>query len=376
MLRDRLGGSAVGDRVRERFRDLPPVDGGGLSVVDVRQASDRPAVLAQVARLVREEGPLLAPREAERLVHDLTAELVGLGPLDALLADPAVTEVMVNGADRVWVERSGVLERIDVAFPVALVLRCIERILLPLGLRIDRTTPYVDARLADGSRVNAVIEPLAVDGACLTIRRFSARALPLEAFTDAGTAALLREAVIARQAIVVSGSTGSGKTTLCNALAACIPHGERVVTVEDTAELRLDHPHVVRLEARPPTAEGVGEVTLRDLVRNALRMRPDRILVGEVRGAEAFDMLQAMHTGHRGSMSTVHANSADDALRRLEVMVLLAGVALPLPAVWRQLTGAIDLLVHVEREADGRRRIVEVAEVAAGAEGPVAERVR
>jgi pilus assembly protein CpaF len=321
------------------------------------------AVPAQVAALVRDEAPPLPGPVLERLVAEVVAEVTGLGPLEALMADPGVTEVMVNGPGRVWVERDGTLQRVEAALDGAAIQRIIERVVGPLGLRVDRSSPLVDARLPDGSRVNVVVPPLAVDGPCVTIRRFGARALPLSCFCPPPVAALLAWAVRARCNIVVSGGTGAGKTTLLNTLAGEIPSGHRVVTVEDTAELRLAQEHVVRLEARPPNAEGAGGVSVRDLVRNALRMRPDRIVVGECRGAEALDMLQAMNTGHEGSLSTLHANSPADALRRLETMVLLGEVALPITAVREQIAASVDLVVQVLRGADGARRVTEVAEV-------------
>ncbi|MDQ6909785.1 MAG: Flp pilus assembly complex ATPase component TadA, partial [Actinomycetota bacterium] len=277
----------------------------------------------RVAALVSEEAPLLGPGLRAAIVDDVIAQVAGLGPLEALLADEAVTEVMVNGPGRVWIERGGVLERVATTLDAASIEHLIEKVVAPLGLRVDRSSPLVDARLPDGSRVNAVVPPLAIDGPYLTIRRFAARPIPLSAFAPASVVELLTWAVRARLNVLVSGGTGAGKTTLLNALGACIPHHERVVTVEDAAELRLPGEHVVRLEARPGNAEGVGEVRVRDLVRNALRMRPDRILVGEVRGPEALDMLQAMNTGHEGSLSTCHANGPDDALRRPETMVLM-----------------------------------------------------
>jgi len=319
---------------------------------------------ADIERLARAEAPLLPGAAVGELVDVVAARVGGLGPLDPLLADPAVTEVMVNGPGRVWVERSGHLERVDVDLDGPTISHLIERVVGPLGRRADRTSPLVDARLPDGSRVNAVVPPLAVDGPCLTIRRFVARRVPLAASCAGGVAALLAWAVRARLNVLVSGGTGAGKTTLLNALAAEIPPGERVVTVEDAAELQLPGDHVVRLEARPPSAEGAGEVAVRDLVRNALRMRPDRIVVGECRGPEALDMLQAMNTGHEGSLSTCHANGPADALRRLETMVLMGTVALPLAAVREQVDAALDLVVQVARRPDGSRRVVEVAEVA------------
>ena len=285
-----------------------------------------------------------------------------LGPLEPFLADPTITEIMVNGPGPVWIERAGALVATDVRIEAALLDALLERVVAPLGLRLDPSSPVVDARLPDGSRVNAVVPPLAIDGPCLTIRRFVAAQLGLDDLAPPGVADLLRWAVSSRCNIVVSGGTGAGKTTLLGALAGALPAGERIVTIEDAAELRLGHPHVVRLESRPANADGLGAVSQRQLVRNALRMRPDRIIVGEVRGAEALDMLQAMNTGHEGSLSTCHANGPADALRRIETMVLL-GEVLPLDAVREQLTAALDLVVHVARSRAGQRRVTAVAEV-------------
>ncbi len=325
------------------------------------------ALAERVGALVDEEVPLLGGALRRRLVAGVLADVCGLGAIEPLLADPEVTEIMVNGPGRVWIERRGALVRVPIDLDTAAIEHLIEKVVAPLGLRIDRSSPLVDARLPDGSRVNAIVPPLAVDGPCVTVRRFGARAVPLADFCDPDVAALLAGAVAARRNLVVSGGTGAGKTTLLNALAACIPAAERVITVEDAAELNLPREHVVRLEARPANAEGAGEVRIRDLVRNALRMRPDRIIVGEVRGPEALDMLQAMNTGHEGSLSTCHANSPDDALRRLETMVLMGEVQLPLAAVRSQLEAALDLVVQVARFPEGRRRIVAVAEVVEGA---------
>ena len=330
-------------------------DGGGAGLAE------------RVAALVSEEVPLLGGALRRRLEAGVLADVCGLGALEPLLGDPTITEIMVNGPGRVWVERAGVMVRVPIDLDTAAIEHLIEKVVAPLGLRVDRSSPLVDARLPDGSRVNAVVPPLAIDGPCLTVRRFGARAVPLAAFAGPEVVDLLAGAVVARRNLVVSGGTGAGKTTLLNALAACIPPAERVITVEDAAELNLARDHVVRLEARPANAEGAGEVRIRDLVRNALRMRPDRIVVGEVRGPEALDMLQAMNTGHEGSLSTCHANSPDDALRRLETMVLMGEVPLPLAAVRSQLEAALDLVVQVARFADGRRRIVAVAEVIEGA---------
>ena len=312
------------------------------------------------------EAPLLDGQALATIVRNVTARARGLGPLDALLEDPAVTEVMVNGPGPVWVERGGQLERLPLVLDRPTIEHLVERVVGPLGLRVDRSSPFVDARLPDGSRVHAVVPPLAIDGPYLTIRRFAVRGIELEAVADPPIAELLAWAVRGRMNVLVSGGTGAGKTTLLNALAAHIPAGERVVTVEDAAELQLGREHVVRMEARPANAEGAGEVPMRELVRNALRMRPDRIIVGEVRGGEALDMLQAMNTGHEGSLSTLHANKPADALRRLETMVLTGNVALPLDAVREQITSAVDLVVQVARCADGARRIALVAEVVSG----------
>ena len=318
---------------------------------------------AEVARLVRAQAPLLPSSDAEEVVARVLARAGGLGPLEPLLADPSVTEVMVNGPGDVWVERSGRLVRTTIALDTPTIDALIARIVAPLGRRVDRSSPLVDARLVDGSRVNAIIPPLAVDGPCLTVRRFRVDPVPLAAMAPEPLVRMLDTAVAERLNILVSGGTGAGKTTLLNALAGAIPPSDRVITVEDAAELRLPGDHVVRLEARPPSPEGRGEVTIRDLVRNALRMRPDRIVVGECRAGEALDMLQAMNTGHEGSLSTCHANGPDDALRRLETMTLMAEVGLPLAAVREQIAASLDLVVHVARTPDGRRRVVSIAEV-------------
>ena len=331
--------------------------------------------VATIVRRVRAVAPLASAAVVATAVAAVASRCTGLGPLDDLLADALVSEVMVNGPGPVWVERAGVLHCTDVIVDVATIEQLLERIVAPLGLRLDRTSPLVDARLPDGSRVNAVVAPLAVDGPCLTIRRFGARAIPLIELCEPGVADLLTWAVRGRCNLIVSGGTGAGKTTLLNALAAVIPPTERIVTVEDAAELRLAAPHVVRLEARPGNADGVGAVSLRALVRNALRMRPDRIVVGEARGPEALDVLQAMNTGHEGSLSTCHANSPTDALRRLETMVLMGDVALPLDAVRDQIAASVDFVVHIERGGGGARRVVAVAEVVDGWAG-AGDRVR
>ncbi len=321
-----------------------------------------------VRRLVAEEAALLGADDREEVIARVVRDSVGLGPLEVLLADPAVEEVMVNGHGCVYVERGGRIEATDVAFADEEELRnAIERILAPLGRRVDELSPMVDARLADGSRVNVVIPPLALDGPAVSIRRFGARRPGPAELVGLGTLSqaqlgALREAVEGRRSILVSGGTGSGKTTLLNALSGFVDPTERVVTIEDAAELRLQQPHVVRLESRPAGVEGRGEVTIRDLLRNALRMRPDRIVIGEVRGPEALDLLTALNTGHDGALSTVHANSPADALNRLQTLALMAGVGLPHEAIAEQVRRGIDLVVHLRREADGSRRVSELAE--------------
>jgi pilus assembly protein CpaF len=329
------------------------------------EPTSRAAVRARLRELLRDEEPLLVAAHFERLVAELVDEVAGLGPLEPLLADHTVTEVMVNGPGRAYVERAGRLERVAVELDAAAIVRIVERVVAPLGLRLDRASPMVDARLADGSRLHAVIPPLAIDGPCLTIRRFGTRAVPLDDFgLDARPVGFLQWAVSAGWNVLVAGGTSAGKTTLLNALSASIPRGDRVVTIEETAELQLAQPHVVRLEARPPNSEGAGEVTVRALVRAALRMRPDRIVVGEVRGGEALDMLQALNTGHDGSLGTIHANSSHDALARLETLALLADSGLPLEAVRAQIIGSVDAVVFVARRAGGVRRVETIAEVA------------
>jgi len=330
----------------------------------------------RIRELVDREAGLLDAGARERLATRIAERSFGLGPLEPLLGDPTVDEVMVNGPGQVWVEREGRIEATAACFADESELRhAIERILAPLGRRVDEAEPLCDARLPDGSRVNVVVAPLALDGSVLTIRRFRPRGFGPDDLVANGTWVaplhdLLRSAVRARCNVLISGGTGSGKTTTLNALTEYIEAHERIVTVADAAELRLRHPHVVRLEARPASLEGRGEVTVRRLVRNALRMRPDRIVVGEVRGAEALDMLSAMSSGHDGSLSTVHAGSPEEALRRVETLALMAGIGLPHEAVREQVASALDLVVHQARMHDGSRRVVAVSEVvriAAGA---------
>jgi pilus assembly protein CpaF len=318
------------------------------------------------------------PPETDRqtLAKDVLDEALGLGPLEELLDDDGVTEIIVNGADSVYVERDGRLERSERTFSSdRAVLGVIERIVAPIGRRIDESSPMVDARLKDGSRVNAIIPPLAIKGPCLTIRKFTREPLQIDDLVTSSTltpevATFLETCVLARKNIVISGGTGSGKTTTLNVLSGFIPESERIITIEDAAELKLEQEHVVALESRPPNIEGKGAVTIRDLVRNALRMRPDRVVVGECRGGEALDMLQAMNTGHEGSLTTVHANGPRDALSRLETMVLMSGMELPLRAIRDQIASAVDIVVQQTRFPDGSRRVTHVSEVT-GMEGDV-----
>ncbi len=319
---------------------------------------------------------VLSRAERMQLQLSLINEILGYGPLQPLLDDPEISEIMVNGPFQVYVERRGKVELTGVRFrDEQHLMRIIEKILLPLGKRVDERVPMVDARLPDGSRVNVVIPPVSLNGPCVTIRKFSRDPLTMSDIISLGTltpeaAQFLQAAVQAKLNILITGGTASGKTTLLNILSAFIPNDERIITIEDTAELQLRQDHVVRLEARPPNIEGVGEVTIRDLVRNALRMRPDRIIVGECRGGEALDMLQAMNTGHEGSMTTIHANNPREALSRLETMVLMAGMDLPVRAIREQIAGAIDIIVHMARLRDGSRKVMQISEIT-GMEGDV-----
>lgn len=334
-------------------------------------------VATAIAALVEREASVLPSARRDELRQLVTRETVGLGPLEDLLADPTVEEVMVNGHGSVYVEREGRIEPTAVAFGSDDEVReAIERILAPTGRRVDELSPMADARLSDGSRVNVVVPPLAVDGPSISIRRFGVNRPGPDELIGSGSlsplaAEILEASVSGRRTVLVTGGTGSGKTTLLNAVSAWIGPAERVITIEDAAELRLRQPHVVRLESRPASVEGRGEVTIRDLLRNALRMRPDRIVIGEVRGPEALDLLTALNTGHDGALSTLHANSPEDALRRLETLALMAGVGLPHEAIREQVVRGIDVIAHVRREPDGSRRVSEVSEVAraAGATG-------
>lgn len=327
-------------------------------------------------QILAEENIVLSRPERARMYEQIAADILGLGPLQLLLEDDTITEIMVNGAKNIYIERAGKIHRASISFESnEHVMRIIERIVSPLGRRIDESSPYVDARLQDGSRVNAVIPPISLVGPVLTIRKFSKKPITAEQLINYGSITteaidFLKACVAARLNIIVSGGTGSGKTTFLNVLSGFIPGDERIVTIENAAELQLRQEHVVTLESRPANIEGKGEITIRDLVINALRMRPDRIVVGECRGDEALDMLQAMNTGHDGSMTTAHSNSPRDTLSRLETMTLMAGMDLPVRAIREQVSSAIDVIVHQERMRDGTRKIVSVTEVS-GMEGDV-----
>ena len=344
-------------------------------LVEQRRASavagerERTELPIAVRGIVDEHAALLSAERRDELVDRVMRDTVGLGPLEELLRDPEVEEVMVNGHEDVWIERRGRLLRTDVAFADETQLRdVIERVLGPIGRRVDELSPMADGRLADGSRVNVVIPPLAVEGPALSIRRFAGLRPDPDELVRRGTLDrelldLLREGVATHRNLIVSGGTGSGKTTVLNALSTFIEPGERIITIEDAAELSLRQPHVVRLESRPPGIEGSGEVSIRDLVRNSLRMRPDRIVIGEVRGGEAMDLLVALNTGHRGALSTVHANGPEDALRRIETLAMMSGLGVPHDVVRDQLAGAMDLVLHLERGPLGRRFATELSEV-------------
>lgn len=360
------------EKVRQKLmEDMDPAELGKM---------DRQAMTSEVQNamgaVLQSDAIALPVKVRQQIASDVVDEIAGYGPIQTLLDDPTVTEIMVNRPDQVYVERQGKIFLSDRVFrDDAHIMRIIERIVMPLGRRIDESSPMVDARLPDGSRVNAIIPPLAVKGPVLTIRKFSKEPFSVEDLVSFGTltsemADFLRACVVARLNVIVSGGTGSGKTTTLNVLTSFVPNNERIVTIEDAAELRLQQDHVVSLESRPQNLEGKGEITIRMLVRNALRMRPDRIIVGEVRGGEALDMLQAMNTGHDGSLSTAHTNSPRDTLSRLETMVLMAGTDLPSRAVREQVTAAINLIIHQNRLRDGSRRITHITEIQ-GMEGDV-----
>jgi pilus assembly protein CpaF len=353
-----------------------------LKEIDPRQAALlTPQVLhREVERIIHqianEDRLGLSGREQSQLAEELVQDMTGLGPLEPLLADDTVTDIMVNGPSDIYIERRGQLERVNVRFrDAAHIMVVAQKIAARIGRRIDESSPMVDARLADGSRINAIVPPLAIDSPCISIRKFPRQRLNLQAMVENGTmsagiAKLLGIAAAVRLNVLISGGTGSGKTTLLNAMSQLISPKERIISIEDAAELQLQQPHVIRLETRPPNLEGTGQVTQNDLLRNALRMRPDRIILGEVRSAEAFDMLQAMNTGHDGSISTIHANSTRDALVRVENMVLMGHFNLPVQAIRSQIVGALDLIIQTERMRDGVRRITQISEVC-GLEGDV-----
>ncbi len=366
------GTADVPAELRRRLHRLL-LDHLDLARIDRAQMDDqvmRPKVKRALDRILTRVSAELPPTvDRDGLIKELTDEALGLGPLEDLLRDDTVTEIMVVDPENIYVERAGKLSLTDLRFTDAESTRAvIERIVTPLGRRIDESTPLVDARLRDGSRVNAIIPPLAIRGPCITIRKFAKRALTVDDLVEFGSvtkrmATFLERCVKIRKNIVISGGTGSGKTTLLNILSRAIPEDERVVTIEDAAELRLNQPHVVSLEARPPNLEGKGEYTIRDLVRNALRMRPDRIVVGECRGGEALDMLQAMNTGHEGSMTTTHANSTREGLKRIETLCLMAGLELPSRAIREQIAASLHLVVQQQRFSDGMRRVSAITEV-------------
>src|SRR5437762_3101065 len=374
----RLGSNsqAGGDRSGKSFEELKRIIHGKLvDKLDLSRVSDlagetlRREIRLVVERLCDTENPLLNRMERERLIDEVLDETFGFGPLEVLLKDPTISDILVNGPVKIYVERRGKLEKTEVKFrDNDHLMQIIDRIVSKVGRRVDETSPMVDARLPDGSRVNAIIPPLALDGASLSIRRFGANPLKLEdllnfkAFTPE-MAMVMEAAIKARLNIVISGGTGCGKTTLLNTLSSFIPHDERVVTIEDAAELQLQQDHVVRLETRPPNIEGKGAVMTRDLVKNALRMRPERIIIGECRGGETLDMLQAMNTGHSGSMTTLHANTPRDAQARLETMIMMGGVELPIKAMRQQISSAVDIIIQANRLQGGPRKVTGIVEV-------------
>lgn len=373
---------AVAPRARDAYLDLKTrVQNRLIAEMDPSMDVSRTNEVRQTIRgmyeaILQEESIVLGRKEREALFEQIVAEILGLGPLEPLLADESITEIMCNGPKKVFVERKGKLQRVNIAFESdEHLMRIIERIVAPLGRRIDESSPTVDARLKDGSRVNAVIPPIALNGPTITIRKFFKKPLTIEDLIRYGSVTeesveFMRACVVAAVNVVVSGGTGTGKTTFLNILSSFIPANDRIITIENAAELQLRQEHVVTLESRPPNVEGKGEISIRDLVINALRMRPDRIVVGECRGGETLDMLQAMNTGHEGSMTTLHANDPRDALSRIETMVLMAGMELPHKAIREQVASAIDVIVQLSRMRDGSRRVTAVTEIQ-GMEGDV-----
>jgi pilus assembly protein CpaF len=382
-------------RMRRTAPPLPGVAPGGSGAVDLKSRVQNKLIsqmdttmdvtqIAEVRRTIEdlyetilaEEGIVLSRAERKRLFDQIVSEILGLGPLEPLLEDETITEIMVNGPKNIYIERKGKLERVPFSFESnEHVMRIIDRIMAPLGRRIDESHPYEDARLPDGSRVNAVVPPISLVGPCLTIRKFFKTPITVEKLVEFGAItaeaiAFMEAAVVARLNIVISGGTGSGKTTFLNILSGFIPADERIITIENAAELQLRQEHVVTLESRPANIEGRGEVTIQNLVINTLRMRPDRIVVGEIRDEAALDMLQAMNTGHDGSMTTAHSNSARDTLARMETMTLMAGMDLPVRAIREQISSAINLICHLDRMRDGSRKVVQIAEVQ-GMEGDI-----
>ena len=355
-------------RKRIHSRLLEELDTGKINA-DVDSDSVKQQIVNLIEALLKEQGVPLASSDKKRLIEELVDDILGLGPIEPLLRDPTVNDVLVNGPKMVYVERKGVLEKTEVLFDdEGHLMRVINRIVSRVGRRVDESSPMVDARLKDGSRVNAIILPLSIDGAALSIRKFSEKKIQLDDLIGFGAftkdmCEFLKLCVICRMNIVVSGGTGSGKTTFLNALSRYIPATERVVTIEDAAELQLQRDHVVRLETRPPNLEGKGDVSQRDLVKNALRMRPERIILGEIRSGEALDLLQAMNTGHDGSMGTLHANTTRDAFSRLETMCLMSGLDLPQRAIREQIASALSLVCQLNRFADGSRRITQISEI-------------
>ncbi|HNT73403.1 MAG TPA: CpaF family protein [Anaerolineae bacterium] len=373
---------AVAPRARDAYLDLKTRVQNRLIAemdpsMDVTRTNEvRQTIRSMYEAILQEESIVLGRKEREALFEQIVAEILGLGPLEPLLADESITEIMCNGPKKVFVERKGKLQRVNIAFESdEHLMRIIERIVAPLGRRIDESSPTVDARLKDGSRVNAVIPPIALNGPTLTIRKFFKKPLTIEDLIRYGSVTeesveFMRACVVAAVNVVVSGGTGTGKTTFLNILSSFIPANDRIITIENAAELQLRQEHVVTLESRPPNVEGKGEISIRDLVINALRMRPDRIVVGECRGGETLDMLQAMNTGHEGSMTTLHANDPRDALSRIETMVLMAGMELPHKAIREQVASAIDVIVQLSRMRDGSRRVTAITEIQ-GMEGDV-----